>query len=67
MEENTSGGKVRIESKNLLIEYGDVVDKAIRQAVREALLKHKRAENPVAVWRDGKVVLLQPEEILPAS
>jgi len=33
------------------------------RAVRKALREHKRAGNPVAVWRDGKVVVLQPEEI----
>lgn len=33
-------------------------------AVREALLDHKRAGNPVAVWRDGKVVIVPPEEIV---
>ncbi len=32
-------------------------------AVREALLDHKRAGNPVAIWRDGKVVIVPPEEI----
>ena len=33
------------------------------RAVRKALREHKLAGNPVAVWRDGKVVVLQPEEI----
>jgi hypothetical protein len=33
-------------------------------AVREALLDHKRAGNPVAIWRDGKVVIVPPEEIV---
>lgn len=33
------------------------------QAVREALLDHKRAGNPVAVWRDGRVQWIPPEEI----
>ena len=32
-------------------------------AVREALLDHKRAGNSVAIWRDGKVVIVPPEEI----
>jgi hypothetical protein len=32
--------------------------------VREALLDHKRAGNPVAVWRDGKVVIVPPDEIV---
>jgi hypothetical protein len=36
---------------------------AMRQAVREALLQHKRAGNPVAVWRDEQVVWVPPEEI----
>ncbi|MBI4493233.1 MAG: hypothetical protein HY690_10630 [Chloroflexi bacterium] len=37
--------------------------KAMREAVREALLRHKRLGNPVAVWQDGRVVWLSPEEI----
>ena len=36
---------------------------ALTQGVREALLKHKQAGNPVVVWQDGKMVWLKPEEI----
>jgi hypothetical protein len=36
---------------------------AMGQGVREALLRHKRAGNPIAVWRDGAVVWIPPEEI----
>ena len=36
---------------------------ALREAVREALLRHKQAGNPVAVWRDGRVVWIPPEDI----
>ena len=32
-------------------------------AVRNALLQHKRAGNPIAVWEDGKVVWIPAEEI----
>jgi len=35
----------------------------MRLAVREALALHKRAGNPVAVWRDGKVQWIAPEDI----
>jgi hypothetical protein len=35
----------------------------MRRAVREALLEHKRLGNPIAVWREGRVVWLQPDEI----
>jgi hypothetical protein len=36
---------------------------AAQEAVRAALREHKLAGNPVAAWRDGKVVLLPPEQI----
>ncbi len=46
-----------------LTKHADAIDKAFKRAVRDTMLMHKRAGNPVAVWRDGKVVLLQPHEI----
>jgi hypothetical protein len=42
---------------------GTEIDEALRRAVREALLRHKKLGNPIAVWRDGKVVIVPPEEI----
>ena len=36
---------------------------ALRQAVREALLNHKRAGNPVAVWQNDRVVWVPAEQI----
>jgi len=39
------------------------IQKAMDEAVRAAILDHKRAGNPIAIWRDGKVVWLQPDEI----
>jgi len=36
---------------------------ALRMAMREALRVHKRLGNPIAVWRDGQVVWLAPEDI----
>lgn len=35
---------------------GKPIDEAINQGNRDALLDHKRAGNPVCIWRDGKVV-----------
>jgi hypothetical protein len=37
--------------------------RAMQIMVREAVLEHKAAGNPVAAWRDGRVVLLRPEEL----
>ncbi len=42
---------------------GTLIDKALKEGVREALIRHKQASNPIVVWRDGKVVWLKPEEI----
>lgn len=39
------------------------ITQALAKGVREALLKHKQAGNPIVVWRDGKMVWLDPEEI----
>jgi hypothetical protein len=39
------------------------IARALRLAVREALRDHKLAGNPVAVWRDGRVEWVPPEEI----
>ena len=42
---------------------GSEIDRALRRAVRRALVEHKRAGNPIVEWRDGKTFWLQPEDI----
>jgi hypothetical protein len=39
------------------------IEQALAKAVREALLRHKLAGNPVAAWRDGKVIWVAAAEI----
>jgi hypothetical protein len=39
------------------------VIEAAASAIQAALRRHKLAGNPVAAWRDGKVVIIPPEEI----
>lgn len=51
------------ESKDLLVTHGKDVEEILRRAVRQALLEHKRAGNPVAAWEDGKVVIIEAEDI----
>jgi hypothetical protein len=41
-----------------------LIEAAVQRAVRDAVLAHARAGNPVASWRDGKVVWVQPAEVL---
>ena len=45
----------------------DRIEWALRAAVRDALQRHKRDGDPVAVWREGRVVWLPPDEIPTAS
>ena len=35
---------------------------ALREAVWDVIQQHKRTGLPLAIWRDGKVVHLPPEE-----
>ena len=37
--------------------------RALRQAVQEALRRHKLAGNPVAIWKHDRVEWVQPEDI----
>ncbi len=50
-------------TEDLFFTYGKEIEGVFRQGVREALLRHKKLGQSVAVWRDGKVVILSPEEI----
>lgn len=49
MEEN--------DNKHRLIEAG------VKEAVAKALERHKRLGESIAVWKDGQVVIVPPEEI----
>jgi hypothetical protein len=46
-----------------LWEDGRAIDRALREAVREALLRHKKLGESIVIWKDGKVVWVPPEEI----
>jgi hypothetical protein len=60
MDENTDSGDALWERAQDL----DLVARALRRAVREALRQHKQAGNPIAAWRDGRVVWIEPEDIV---
>ncbi len=42
---------------------GREIEEAMQRAVREALLRHKKLGNPIALEQDGKVVVIPPDEI----
>ena len=37
---------------------------AMESAVRKVIADHKQRNRPLAVWQDGKVVMLPPESVL---
>ena len=44
-----------------------ILEEVFRRAVRQAVLEHERAGNPVAIWRDGRVAIVPAREALLAS
>lgn len=55
--------KVQHKIPRQLLADGRVIEDLLRHAVRRALLEHKRAGNTIAVWADGRVVLIPAAEI----
>ena len=51
-------------TNDFVAEHAKDIEKILQRAVNHALLRHKRLGNPIAVWRDGKVVIIPPEEIV---
>ena len=47
-----------------LFEDGRAIDEALREAARDARRFHKAIGNPMATWKDGQVVWVQPEDII---
>jgi hypothetical protein len=46
-----------------LLEEAEPLTAAARHAVREALTVHKKLGNSIVVWRDGRVIIVPPDEI----
>jgi hypothetical protein len=39
-------------------------EKALKEAVAEAIAEHRRNGVPIAIWRNGKVVVVPPDQIM---
>lgn len=55
--------KITKDQANLFVIHRDEINRAYERAVREALIKHKKAGNSVVISRDGEIVTLTPDEI----
>jgi hypothetical protein len=60
MSETTRNGRSLAE----MLADDALITAAITRGVRRAVLEHARAGRSVAAWKNGKVVLIPPQEIL---
>lgn len=47
-----------------LKDFYDRVQEEARAAVAQAIERHRKLEEPIAIWRDGKVVVLSAGEFV---
>lgn len=40
-----------------------LIDEALKQGVRDAMLRHKEAGLPVVIYRNGKAVWVMPQDL----
>ena len=54
--------KKKNKLSNRLLAYR--AEKALKEAVAEAIAEHRRNGVPIAIWRNGKVVLVSADQIM---
>ncbi len=54
--------KKKNKSSTGLLAY--LAEKALKEAVAEAIAEHRRNGVPIAIWRNGKVVVVPPDQIM---
>ena len=47
----------------LLVVHSKEIEAVLRRAVRQALMDHKQAGQVIAIWKNGKIELIKPEQI----
>ena len=68
MSQNTNGddphrsGHQQADPHTIFTTPG-LIDAAMQEAARRAIRRHKLLGESIAVWKDGKVVVVPPEEI----
>ena len=53
----------RKDIHRIFVEDQHVIGQALKQGVREAMLRHKKDGLPVVIYRDGKTVWIKPEDL----
>jgi hypothetical protein len=47
----------------IFVKEGHLIDEALKQGVREAMIRHKKDGLPVVIYRDGRTVWVRPEDL----
>ena len=53
----------REDIHRIFVESRSVIDEALKQGVRDAMLRHKKDGLPVVIYRDGMTVHVMPEDL----
>lgn len=53
----------KLSRKGAVEELHDLAEKVMRSAVAKVVLTHRRLGLPLAIWRDGKVVEVPPDQL----
>ena len=51
------------DANRILVQEGRLIDRALEEGVRQAMLQHKKEGLPVVIERDGKIELVKPEDL----
>ena len=51
------------DANRILVEDGHLIDKALAEGVRRAMLQHKKDDLPVVIERDGKIEWVKPQDL----
>lgn len=55
--------KPKKDIHRIFVEDGDLILEALKQGVREAMIRHKELGLPVVIYRNGKIEWVMPEDL----
>ena len=48
---------------DLFVAYSKEIEIILQSAVRQTIMDHKQAGEAIAIWKNGKIEIIKPEEI----
>ncbi|MBM3568848.1 MAG: hypothetical protein FJX46_08840 [Alphaproteobacteria bacterium] len=53
----------RLRKVERMVRDGDAIDRAMVAARRKAILRHRQLGVPLVLWRDGRVIEIDPNRV----